>query len=456
MLAGAALLWSGVAQAQDEPEIFRLDAVFVSVFRSPDQDLVERARRIERGLVTALQERHLVVPLDRVPGFEDYDAETYLLACPPDRWDGCAYVIGDRGSADWAVSGVVTRQVETGLMVQTTIIDVKASRSVVQFAVTVPDDDVEGYADAVAGFIDRLSAGEQAPDVPGEDPAMQAEKRRAEKEAIAAGLADLEAELGELEINDEGFDLDAPRLTTADLERYRERDAVTPWDAVGLSAAQYKRMRNRGLDVASYKARLSGRQGRLILRGGLTGGSGPNQVGTDLRWAIDASSGDVVRTEIFQEINRAGAFGGFGEVGLGLLPWLDLSVFASTEVASITWVLHPETVQDPRVPDEAVTQPVGALLVGGRATVAFLPDLDIRPTVGGGLGLWLGPGLERVVDPGSVPAASFPDPARVVVLHAGPGVELDASKEVSLFGRVDLRCRCWGRRPRSSAPARAA
>jgi len=436
---GALLLAIPAAAADPlEPEVFRLDAVFVSVFRTPDEALSERARAIERGLVDKLQERHLVVPLERVAGFDDYSAETYLLACPQDRWDGCAYVIGDRGRADWAVSGVVTREVETGLMVQTSIIDVKGSRTVVQFAVTVPDDDQESYAEAVASFIDRLSAGERTPESAEVDPALEAQKRRLEKEAIAQGLAALEEELGALDISEEGFDLDAPRLTDADLQRYRDRDSVTPWESLGMTAAQYKRMRNRGMDVQSFRARLKGRQGKVLVRGSLMAGGGPNQVNTDLRWAIDASNGQVVRTEVFQEVVGGWSFGAMGEAGLGVLPWLDVSVFATTEVGSIRWVLHPETVQDPRVPDEPVVQPVGAVAVGGRATVALFPDLEVHPTVGGGVALWFGPGLFRVVDPASVPQANFPDPAQVLVVHAGPGVELEASKEISLFARLEL------------------
>lgn len=437
------LLAASAASAQDEPEIFRLDPVFVSVFRSPDPALEERARRVEAGLREALAERHLVVAIDQVPGFEDYDAETYMLACPRDRWDGCAYVIADRGRADWAVSGVIARETPNGLMVQTTIIDVRDARTVVQFATSVDDADPGGYADAVASFIDRLAAGALVDEELLAEPTGPVEPTgsgmdRAEKAAIAAGLEALEAELGALDVKDLDRLLEAPRLTSADLDAYAAGEGVTPWARLDMTAAQYKRMRNGGFDVAAYEARLRGRAGRVLVRGGLVGGSGPFEVNTDMRWSIDASTSEVVRTEIFQEVLAGPSFGAFGEVGLGLLPWLDVSVFAHTEVGSLTWVLHPETLQDPRTPDEPTTQPAGAAMVGGRATVAFLPDLDVRPTVSGGLGLWMGPGLASAVDEGSVPAVRFPAPARVLVGVGGPGVELDASRQVQIFGRLDL------------------
>lgn len=429
------------AFAQDEPSIFRLDPVFVSVYRAPDPSLEDRARRVEAGLREALADRHLVVDIGSVPRFEDYDAETYMLACPADRWSGCAYVIADRGSADWAVHGVVSSQNERGVMVQTTIIDVRASRTVVQFATTVDDLAPQGYADAVASFIDRLAAGSledgELSDSGGslDEPGLGG----AEKAAILAGLDALEAELGALDVKDLDRILDAPKLTNAQLDAYADREGVTPWERLDLSQAQYKRMRNGGYNVADFKARLRGRAGRVLLRGGLVFGSGPFLVNADLRWAVDASTGgEVVRTEIFQEVIGGFAFGGFGEVGIGVLPWLDLALVGHTEVSTLTWVLHPETVQDPRIPDEPTRSPVGAALLGGRATVAFLPDFEVHPTVSAGLGLWLGPGMATAVDESSVPAVEFPDPARVIVAFGGPGVEYQASEQVQVFGRIDL------------------
>lgn len=428
-------LCTASAHAQ-EPTVFRLDPVFVSVFRSENEALQARARQVEERLVQAISDRHLVVSLSEVPAFEDYSAEVYLLSCPIEQDPGCAYVIADRASADWAVSGVLSLTPGGDTMLKTTLVDVRGARAVVQFDVPVDEGDSASYATAVAELLDQLAsepAVEPDPDVP-----VSTGPSDAERAAIAASLGQLESELGELKIRDRDRAMDAPKLRDDDIAAFQDRETGPPWVRMGLTADQYRRMRNGGHTLEAWRARLRGRAGRVLVRGVLGGGRGPFGVSVDGRWVIDPAVGDVVRREVFQEVVPGGSFGGGVEVSVGLLPWLDVGAAFQSSAGSLTYLLHPETLGDARVPADPTTTPGGAVYLGGIATVAALPAADVRPTGSVGLGVWFGPGLAQAIDASSVPTIDIPGAPQVVLARLGPGVEFDASRQVQLFARVEL------------------
>lgn len=422
-------------------DVFRLDPVFVSVFRAPDRALQERARSVERRLVAALGERHLVVALDEIEPFEDYSAEVYLDSCPADRAAGCAYVIGARGRADWAVSGEVTADAdaEGALVIDTSIVDVREARVVVRFQVHLEDEDPAiAYADAVADLIDRLSAEGSDPDDvrgPGEDPG-EASRRAAEKQAIAASLAAMESELGALEIRSRDEAVRPPRLSAEDVRAMAEQDDAPPWERYDLTPGQYRRMKNAGSDPITWQDRLEGRQGRILIRGALGVSGGPFETEYDARWAVDASQAAVVQVDTYQQVMNGTAWSGNLELGVGLLPWLDLTGTFSSRVSTWRYLLHPETVGDARLPDAPTEASVNTSEWGARVTVAPLPTSSVRPVVGVGVGHWRGAGRDRVVAL-AVPEVPALDAPRIWLLRAGPGVEVDAMRDLQLFGRLD-------------------
>lgn len=431
-----ALVLAGPARAQD-PGIFRLDPVFVSVFRSGDPALTERARALEARLSQTLAERHLVLAVDQVPAFEDYSAEVYLLSCPLDQDPGCAYVIGDRGQADWAISGVVERGPDGVVVLRTTIVDVRGARAVVQFDSSADEAAGPAYAEAVADLIDRLAAD-------GTDP-VGASRREledgpsaAERAAIAASLGQLESELGSLDIRERDRAMQAPKLTAADIARYREREGAKPWERMRLTASQYQRMRNRGFTLEQWRERLAGREGRLLLRGHLAGGARRSTVVVDARWVVDPSVGDVVRREVFQELVPGSAFGAGLEVAVGLTPWLDVGAVFETGFGRVNYLLHPEELGDAREPDPARSSPEADTFLGGRLTVAPLPAATVRPTGQLAVGRWYGPGLGRAISLASVPTITAPAPPRVTQVRLGPGFEVQASPQVALYGRFEV------------------
>jgi hypothetical protein len=425
-----------------EPGVFTLDPVFVSVFRAPDRALQPQARLVERALARALATRHLVVRLDEVPAFEDYSAEVYLDACPADREAGCAYVIADRAGADWAVSGRVTaipQDPDQAVVVDTGIVDVASATVVLRFqARVVPGAPVDDYADAVADLIDRLSTeGTDPQDLRGPGPSPDAAAREAERKALlAASLEALEAELGALEVRERDRAVDAPRLTGRDIAELRTRE-VPPWERYDMTPAQFQRMRNAGVDVETWRGRMRGRAGQILVRGAFAFGGGPWRVDYDGRWAIDAATGTVVQVDAWQERIGGTTLSGDVEVGLGVLPWLDVTGVFQSRLSPVYVRLHRETVGEARVPDDAERLTRGTALVGARVTAAPFPTWPVRPTGSVLLGRWVGPSVAEAIEI-AVEALEDPPPVRATVLMVGPGVELDVSEHLSLTGQVEV------------------
>jgi hypothetical protein len=431
------------AAAADDDEVFRLDPVFVSVFRVDDRDDEPIARAIERRVATRLGERHLVVPIDEVRAFEDYSAEVYLRSCQRDRISGCAYVIGERAGADWAVDGFVEPLPgQPGVaLVETTIVDIRRSRTVVTFQIRLDGANDAAWADAVATLIDRLSAEGDPTDLRdlsvAEVEAREARLRAFEREAVAASLEPLTADLATGAVRDLGVAVRPVRVTAADVEAWRRAESAPPWERVGLGPREYRFYRNSGLDLASFRDRLAGRAGRAIVRGALGGGYAPGRISYDARWAVDPATTDIVGFEQTLAVLGGGGFGGELELGVGLLPWLDVSAGFSSRGGRHDWLVHSESTERPREPRARTVTTGAEREVLGRVTVAPFPLLSARPIATFAIGAWAGPPVARFIDFSTVPTLAPPDPPRAVRGRLGIGGEIDASPRVQLFARAE-------------------
>lgn len=431
-----------LALASDDA--FRIDAVFVSVFRSDDVEDEDRARAVERRLVELLAEQHLVVGVDEVEPFEDYSAETYLRACPLDRLAGCAYVIGERARADWAVDGYVTflDEDKEAYRIESSIVDVARSRTVVTFEVQIDEGRGDTWASAVASMIDQLAAGGEPEDVRDRtDRTTELEDYRrgaVERAAIAEGLAALTAGLEQVDVRAQGAALRPTRVTAADLERLQQQESAPPWQRLGLTPAQYRRMRNRGMDADAFRDRLSGRAGRLLFRASLAGGLAPARMTYDGRWTVDPETQVVVGLEATNRIMQGSGFGGEVEVGIGLLSWIDVSLGLASRGGTHDWLVHAEATNRPREAP-ARTQVAASDLEGiARATLAPWPLGPVRPLASVGVSLWRGPSVGRMIDFSSVGPLEPPPVPTALRLRLGAGVEADLDRRIRLFGRVEL------------------
>jgi len=437
VILGLGVLVASPAGAQS-PMRFSLDPVFVSRFLASEPELEVEAVELRALLEAAFGARFLVIPREDVPAFEDYDAEVYLRSCPPDHALGCAFVIGERAKAEWVVTGEV-RQGDEGLEGTVYLLDVARSQVARTLGVVLDPEDPDVQAavatyvgDVLNRVIDNPVTEADVRQTVDTEGARQREWAQSEAEA----LEQLEGELGDIERRDASGRIDRPRVTEDDLEEYRFRDDIAPWEQVDMNEDQYLRFMNSGRPLDEWRLMMQGRLGQIVFHVGLGYGWGPYSQAFDARWARDHDTLDLLEVEEYLELRGdTGTLADF-EVAFGVAPWLEVAVTASVRSADFSWLYHEE-VQGTVTP---VGQPsedrVSTWQVGGRVSFVPYPTRPIRPTATLGVTSWRGVQIDRLLELGEF--VDPLDPLSLVLVEVGPGVELDVTRQILVFGRASL------------------
>ena len=112
----------------------------VPVFLLPpnprDSDRSQIGQKLTRALGQELNRRPAFrwVPLDSVGLIHDVAADLYASSCPPDEIIGCAYVLGDRGGAKYAVATHI-ELVESGTQIEVHLINVEDAEAAFSFQI---------------------------------------------------------------------------------------------------------------------------------------------------------------------------------------------------------------------------------------------------------------------------------------------------------------------------------
>jgi hypothetical protein len=150
------VLGIGIAWGE-EPAPLQFDTLLVTPFRAaPGREAAASAFRAE--LVAALDQRWDLTDIAEVPAFEDYDAATYLSACPPGRYSGCALVIGQRAPVDWVVAGEVASR-GSATEVTVSFIDTRGSTELFSVGLAIGQGRDPAVAAAISSLLDKVVAG---------------------------------------------------------------------------------------------------------------------------------------------------------------------------------------------------------------------------------------------------------------------------------------------------------
>jgi hypothetical protein len=425
-----AWLCAGVVFAE-EPPAMQFDTLLVTPFRAAPGFEAE-ARSFRDELVRGLEKRWTLTDITAVPAFEDYDAATYLAACPLERYSGCALVIGQRAPVDWVVAGEVG---PSGPLTElhVSFIDTRGSTELFSIGLGVGEGRDPAVAAAVATLLDKVVAGafdaREIRELPTDDPVARKAAEDARDAAVAESLDALEREVGAVS-RGETREIAPVRLTMEDLAGWRESEGVTPWDQAGLTERQYVRYRNSGLDLAAWRRQIAGRAGRILLRFEAGYGIGPWGQSYQGFIARDESLA-VVETLQYHEIasQPAGLLG--LEVGLGVLPFLEIAGAAHLRPGRFEYDFDTAT-EGETVPisQEPIRQSLTAFTFGGGATLAPFPSLVARPTFGLAVAGWSGKGFAPP-DPG-LDATEAPNQ---LLLEPSIGAEGRASDRAVVFAR---------------------
>ena len=418
--------------------------VMVVPIQPSDPGLQAEADVLDRLLNDAIGQGNVLTDISEVPAFEEqgYDAATYMQSCPPGRYAGCMLVVAQRVEMDWAIGGTLAPadlgQGENQLTIH--VVDVKGSREVMAFGVVVNGTQTDpGVIAGVSGVFDNLLAGlADEVDVRGDldDPAAQEAFEQRRQRLIAASLAALESQLGEVIREDIAMGrLDPPKLTKRDLAEYENRDDVAPWDRLGMTQHQFIRYENSDATLLEFRRRIRGRLGQLLFRVNVGGGPGPWGLHHEGRWLVsfDTVSGQFFDSAIrqYQEARRSGGSDVQFELGFGVAPWVEVSGVFGIKNSPFTFRFDQDVAEDPvAVPGDLIQTPGRTTEFGVRTQFVPMPTYPIRPTLHGGFFVWSG----GAIVPEQAQLTALDGPVGTYV-QAGPGVEASAGRYLNFFVR---------------------
>lgn len=426
----------------------------VPVFLLPpnprDSDRRQIGQTLTRALGQELNRRPAFrwVPLDSVGLIHDVAADLYASSCPPDEIIGCAYVLGDRGGAKYAVATHI-ELVESGTQIEVHLINVEDAEAAFSFQIVLAEDNATAYAEGVAKLLFSLATGRigqkedirDVPDTVSEEEAALRFKMQADEDLQA-----LASELGGVSTlsQREHGKIERPKISREDLMSQAQTDGLKPWERLNMSAGDYLRYQNSDLSLYEWRKRAQGRRGQLLLRPQLS--VGRSWVDTTYRGQVLSSEDNLEPLETWAWQSQQAHVGAETSlsVGYGLTPLLEVGVLGGT-----AWGTYQVQI-DRSVQNQTTTEgrpfdyPAQAWTVGGYVRASGLPDWSIRPAAFAGMQIWWG---SRISDQDvNLPPAELPDlaPARFMVSQVGLGAELRLGQRVDFIVDVPAFIRAGG------------
>lgn len=435
MIPLLSLLLAPTALAQDDEII-----VFVSEFQAVNKEAGGLAALLGGYLYSELEQHPELdaVTSNEAPDFGDYSATTYLLSCPPGEYLGCAYVVGDRVDAQYAVAGTV-EALPDGTLVHVTIIDVWGSREAVSFDIQLEVGQDDQFAKSVAEMMVAVIEGEAGalddirdPNAPPPDPS--------ENDAVAQQLEALAMEMGGVTALSTRSDrrIDRPEYTLEELTQDADTDAAAPWELLGMSPEEYLRFKNSGLTVDGWRKASAGRRGQLIVRVGGGMGYGPYSSSYRGWYAIDGTTQENVEQRAWQVRSQSTAYSANAWVGYGLTPSLEVDVGFGTLGGRYAIHIQQEIVGEDVTPRNGEDFNAPNYWVGARVVGSPFPMSRVRPLVGLGGSYLIGEGTEDNVLPGGGTNLPVFDASNLVLVQGLVGAELTLHQVLDVYVSVPL------------------
>lgn len=433
--------WAQEAPADDEGGeelVYNFDELIVATLQ-PEGDATEAdAERVHALLSTRFAKNNPLIPMADVPRFDvqDYGADVYLRSCPPGDYGDCALVVGQRTDAIWIVGGTVDRipaddDPERRIdRLTLSFVDIPNATIVATFVVALDGTDDAAVVDGIARAYDDMVQGEyDDKDVRGDlgDPEAEAALQKARAERLAASLAELEEQLGDVV---RGEVVRGERKVTRDeLDAYDDREELAPWERVGMSKNEFLRFSNSGHTLSEWRTEARGRFGQILLRAGVGGGAGPYSQGYESQVLLSGTTLQPIHSVQLSEVRRGGTAVADLEVGVGVAPWVELMFVYGLRTGQVD-ISTAEYKQGAYWPEpKTTTRTLNTQQVGVRAAFAPAVHWMARPTVGVGFASWSGASVE-----GTPRLAALPKP-KATFLELLPGAELSANRTIDLFAR---------------------
>ncbi|HJN72871.1 MAG TPA: hypothetical protein QGF58_02955 [Myxococcota bacterium] len=439
-MLGLLLCLMNPALAEDLREPTR---VFVSEFQASSKEAESLAVLLSGFLSSQLGDHPdlVSIPASAAPDFGEYSARVYLLSCPPGEYLGCAFVVGDRVEARYAIAGTVATTT-SGSVVHVTIIDVWNSREALAFDAELGLGDDQAFAEGVAQILVAVIEGREGrhDDIREfDDPELEAQAR-ADAELASRQLAALAAEIGDVTTltSRGGGAIDRPEYTLGDLELESRTDARPAWEMLGMTPGEYIKYKNSGLTVLQWRDLAAGRRHQVVVRMGGLVSLGPWSSTYEGWYAQDSTTGEVMEAKAWQARSASSGSGGTAWVGFGVHPLLEVDLGLGAVSGRYYMHIQQEIVGDEPIVRDGVDFGAPNFLVGARVIGAPLPTHTLRPQLGIGALYVIGEGNERNQIPAS--ATTLPSFAgnHLLLIQVLPGAEVSLSDTLDLYLVVPL------------------
>lgn len=437
-MLGLLLALTSTALAEDEPT-----RVFVSEFQAANKEAESLAALLSGFLQSQLSEHPELVsiPVTAAPDFGEYSAQIYILSCPPGEYLGCAYVVGDRVEARYAIAGTVDATT-SGSVVHVTIIDVWNSREALAFDAELGLGDDQAFAEGVAEILVAVIEGREGrhDDIREFDDPELEEQARADAELASRQLAALAAEIGDVTTltSRGGGDIDRPEYTVGDLEAESRTDARPAWEMLGMTPGEYIKYKNSGLTVPQWRELAAGRRQQLVVRIGGAVSQGPWSSSYRGWYTIDGDTFEVLEAKAWQARSQSSGAGGVAWVGYGVHPLVEVDVGVGALSGRYAMHIQKEVVGDEPVVRDGQDFGAPNWLIGARVIGAPMPTSTVRPQLGVGIAYVIGEGTDQNSTPGG--GTGLPSFAgnNLVMFQALPGGEFSLSDSLDLYLTVPL------------------
>ena len=432
-------LLSAPALAQDDEP----SRVFVSEFQAANKEAASLAALLSGYLHSVLTETDGLqsIPVSAAPDFGDHSALVYLLSCPPGEYLGCAYVVGDRVDARYAVAGTVESG-SGGSLVHISIIDVWDSREALSFDAELGLGDDQAFAEGVAEILVAVIEGREGrhDDIREFDDPDAADQAQRDADLAAAQLAALAAEIGDVTTltSRGGKGIERPEYTLEDLSKDSQTDAAKPWELVGMTPGEYIKYKNSGLTVTAWRDLSAGRRMAVFVRAGGGYGQGPWDETYRGWYTIDADTFEVQEARAWQVRSPAGGGHGGLWVGFGLTPIVEVDVGAGVQTGQFHMHIQKEVLGDEPIVRDGTEHIAPNFWFGARGLVAPLPTSKARPILGVGFQYMLGESTEQNVLPGGGTSLPSFDGNHLAVVQALPGGEVSLSELLDVYVMVPV------------------
>jgi len=378
-----------------------------------------------------------VILLSSVGPIHDTPADVYAASCPESEFVGCAYVLAEAATADFALTGTV-QSLESGSRVQVHIVDVAAAREALSFQVDLAEGDSAVFAEGVGRVLMAVVRGEvgQEQDLreQGESPVEEG----VDQTIVSQELDQLSTEIGGVTTLEGRLDMeiDRPRFSMAELVEEMNTEGSKPWERLEMTPREYLRYKNSGEPLYRWQELLDGRRGHLMLRAHLGFGRAPMDGTYYGRFVRSNDTLEVLETYAWQNVASGSGTNIGAAVGFGVTPEIEIGLLMGVTSGRFASDLHSEVWGQSSIAGDPYESSSQTPYIGPQVLAALLPTSSVRPVVGGHFTVWRGSAAHQHLGLG----ADFPElDAPTMFLATGlAGVEASLGDELDLWLHVPV------------------